>query len=153
MQPFLLALKRVMRQPSFVVAFVVLLVAAVGLNAATQFLKLHFKKLSVPLASPLDTIPLELGDWYCVSKDELTDEMVQELATEKFVFRDYVNLHLLGLTKDSPEIRQFEGRSAKDRRCPCCHHADAAADRNGLGASAQCQQHTERSGFASRPTT
>ena len=47
------ALKRLSRQPSFIVAFLVLLVAAVTLNAATQFLKLHFKKLPVPLARRL----------------------------------------------------------------------------------------------------
>ena len=110
------AFKRLLKQPSFVAAFLVLLVAAVSLNAATQFLKLHFKKMPVPLAAPLDTIPLQLGDWYCVSKDELNEELIQALGTDKFIFRDYVNLRLLQLTKDSPEITQFEGKSVLERK-------------------------------------
>jgi hypothetical protein len=116
MRQFTKALKGLARQPSFMVAFLVLLIAAVGLNAATQFLKLHYKKLSVPLAAPLDTIPIQLGDWICVSKDELNDEMIQNLATEHYIFRDYVNLKTLGLTKDSPEITQFDNKSAKERK-------------------------------------
>ena len=35
---------------------------------------------------------MQLGDWLCVSKDELNDEMIQNLGTEHYIFRDYVNL-------------------------------------------------------------
>ena len=38
------SLSRVLRQPQFVLVAIVLLVAAVGLNASVQFMKLHFKK-------------------------------------------------------------------------------------------------------------
>ena len=39
--------------PGFLAAVVVLGVAAVGLNATTQFMKLHFKKQAVDIAKPV----------------------------------------------------------------------------------------------------
>ena len=47
--PVLAGLKQLLRRPSFVVVAGVLLLAAVTLNAATEFLQLHFKKLPVEI--------------------------------------------------------------------------------------------------------
>jgi hypothetical protein len=85
------SVKRLIKQPSFLVAFVVLLLAAVGLNAATQFLQLHFKKQPVPLAHSLDNVPPLIGTWVNVLKDQLADDVEQELGTDKYVMRVYLN--------------------------------------------------------------
>ncbi len=106
-----LSLKRVARQPVFVVAFAILLLAAVSLNAATQFLKLHFKKMPVPLAHSLDDIPTTLGKWVCVSQDEIADEIEQELGTKQYIMRYYVNSTALL----PGELKQFDGKNSKDR--------------------------------------
>lgn len=83
-------------QPGFLIPVIILGVAAVGLNSAVSALQLHFKKLPVPLKKDLTTIPLQLGDWLQVSKDEPLDKEVQDaLATDHFIFRDYVNTKLL----------------------------------------------------------
>ncbi len=100
------AIKRMMKQPSFVVAFVVLLLAAVSLNATTQFLQLHFKKLPVPLAHSLETIPTTVGSWVNVMKDQLSDEVQQELGTEKYIMRCYVDTSVV--SKD--DLLAFEGK-------------------------------------------
>ncbi len=103
------------RQPSFLVAFAVLLLAAVGLNAATQFMQLHFKKLSVPLAHSLDTIPMtfptKFGSWVCVSKDQLTDDIQQELATDQYVMRYYLNTAVV----EKSDVASFEGKDNHER--------------------------------------
>lgn len=84
------ASKTLLKQPAFLAAFAVLLLAAVSLNGATQFLQLHFKKLPVPLAKPLDDIDTSIGSWVCVSKDQLSEDMEQELGTHQYVMRWYV---------------------------------------------------------------
>ena len=64
--PFWASLRRVARQPRFIAAALVLLVSAVGLNAATGFLQLHFRKVAVPLAQSLDDPrkdPLQARPW------------------------------------------------------------------------------------------
>jgi hypothetical protein len=109
MSTVLSASKRLARQPSFLVAFAVLLLAAVGLNAATQYLQLHFKKLPVPLAHKLDTIPDVLGTWINVMKDQLSDDVQQELGTEQYVMRYYVN----SLVVSPTEIEEFHGKDYK----------------------------------------
>src|SRR5688572_19800164 len=87
-------------QPGFLAAVGVLLVAAVGLNAAVGAMRLHFKKLPVPLEhslyDPEHGIPSSLGHWVQVSKDEPLDHtMLEALGTDEFVFRDYVNTNLV----------------------------------------------------------
>jgi hypothetical protein len=123
---------RAFRQPAFAVAAAVLLVAAVGLNGAVTTMKLHFKKLPVPLARDLDQIPPLLGAWLQVSRDEPLDHELQDvLGTDKYIFRDYINLTnqggrcgaelLEGLLADSPaksvaDIRdRFMAASVKGR--------------------------------------
>jgi hypothetical protein len=91
------AMGRVFREPTFLVALVVLLAAAIGLNAAVGTMKLHFKKAPVPLARELGGIPSRLGPWVQVSLDKALDKEVQDvLGTDKYVFRDYVDTRLFG---------------------------------------------------------
>jgi hypothetical protein len=91
-ESFHTSLMRAIARPSFLAAFVVLLVAAVSLSAATQFLRLYFKKEAVPLVKPLDTLPERLGPWVQVSKDQpLNAEMLDVLGTRDYIFRDYLD--------------------------------------------------------------
>ena len=105
------AFLQLFRQPSFIVAFVVLLLAAVGLNAATQFMKLHFKKLPVPLARSLEAVPMTLGSWVCVSKDQLADDVQQELGTDQFIMRYYLDTNVV----QREDVAAFEGKGKKER--------------------------------------
>ena len=81
---------------SFLVAALVLALAAVGLNAATEALQVYFKKQPVALRVRLDDdkagVPQQLGDWVMVSEQNALDPDVQHsLGTKDFVFRAYVN--------------------------------------------------------------
>ena len=98
--PVLAGLKQLLRRPSFVVVAGVLLLAAVTLNAATEFLQLHFKKLPVEIGRPLTTIPTTLGPWVQVSKDEpLPVDNAHMLGTDVYVYRDYVDSRLVPLKR------------------------------------------------------
>jgi hypothetical protein len=100
------SLRRILAQPAFVVVATVLLVAAVGLNTTTNYMQLHFKKLPVPLARPLNEVSDRLGHWEQVSIDEALDaEMQDTLGTEKYVFRDYVDTRLIS-PKDLADLKQ-----------------------------------------------
>ena len=100
------------KQPGFIVAVVILAVAAVGLNAAVNTLQLHFKKLPVALRHDLPTIPVDLGTWVQVTHDEPLPKDVQEaLATDHYIFRSYVDR-----TKVSPSVLAgFEGLTPQQR--------------------------------------
>ena len=91
------AFARVFKEPTFLIALVILLAAAIGLNAAVGVMKLHFKKAPVPLALELGGIPSRLGPWVQVSLDKALDKEMQDvLGTDKYVFRDYVDTRLAG---------------------------------------------------------
>ncbi len=115
--PLRASLGRVLRQRAFVGAAVLLALAAVGLNAATQALQLNFRKEPVPLAvSRLDDvkegIPARVGKWVQVTKDEPLDHAVQEvLGTKEFVFRDYVDSTVV----TESEIAWFADKSSRQR--------------------------------------
>jgi hypothetical protein len=90
------SLSRAVARPPFVAAFIVLLIAALSLNAATQFLRLYFKKEAVPLVKPLDSLPAKLGPWIQVSKDQpLNAEMLDVLGTRDYIFRDYIDTRVV----------------------------------------------------------
>src|ERR1700742_5021057 len=100
-------------QPGFLIAVAILAVAAVGLNGAVSALQLHFKKLPVPLKMDLSLLPEKMGDWVQVSKDEPLDKELQDaLATDKFIFRDYVNSKLVS----KEQIDQFNGQGSNERK-------------------------------------
>jgi hypothetical protein len=113
MQQLTQSLKRVLAQPAFLAVAIILLVCAVGLNGATQFLQLHFKKLPVPLAKPLNEVPSKIGPWVQVSIDQtITHEFEDVLGTDKYVFRDYVDSRLV-----SPkQIAEFNDKTPGERQ-------------------------------------
>lgn len=91
------AAANVLRRPAFIIAAVVLLLAAVGLNAAVNFMQLHFKKEPAELSRPLAAISDRFGTWVQVSEDQPLDKEMQDvLGTDKYIFRDYVNESVLG---------------------------------------------------------
>jgi hypothetical protein len=99
--------------PAFLTAAAILLVAAVGLNAATKFLQLNFKKDPVPLRADLKTLPKRMGPWLQVSIDRPLNPEVQEvLGTDLYVFRDFVDTR-----KVTPEeIAQFDGKPIEEQQ-------------------------------------
>ena len=100
-------------QPGFLIPAIILAVAAVGLNGAVSALQLHFKKLPVPLKKDLSSLPEKMGDWLQVSRDEPLDKELQDsLATDHFVFRDYVNTKLV--TKE--DVARFQDLGSRDRK-------------------------------------
>src|SRR4029079_14054385 len=97
MNEVLPALKRSLRRPKFLAACLILLVAAVGLNASVSFLKLHFKKVPVELARPLALIPERIGPWVQISQHATLDpEMLDVLGTDKYLFRTYADTRIAG---------------------------------------------------------
>jgi hypothetical protein len=86
------AVRTLFRQPAFIIAATILLIAALTLNGAVQMMKLHFRKEPVALRHSLDEIPPQMGPWLQVSKDEPLDKELQDtLGTDKYIFRDYVD--------------------------------------------------------------
>ncbi len=100
-------------EPGFVIVAAILLIGAIGLNGATQYMKLYFKKEPVPLTKPLDTVPLKMGHWVQVSKDQPLEHDFQEvLGTDKFIFRDYVDDRIVS----ADQIAAFDDKTWQERR-------------------------------------
>lgn len=103
-------------QPQFIVAGLILLIAAVSLNGAVAKLQLHFRKQAVDLKTygrELTEIPMRLGEWHMVSKDtRLNEDIEHVLGTQQYIFRDYV--HEKFVTEEQiRELREMEeGRRA-----------------------------------------
>ena len=100
MSPVTRALKRLLVQPDFVVAVLLLGTAAVTLNFATGFLQLHFKKRAVPMAVSAfdapDGFPSKVGAWVQVSTDTPLDPDTEHiLGTKQYVNRIYVDSRAL----------------------------------------------------------
>jgi hypothetical protein len=107
------ALTRVLRQPAFLVVAGVLLVAAIGLNAAVNFMSLHFKKERVELAHELGTIPARIGTWVQVTPDQpLDSEMQEAVGTDKYIFREDVNEAVVG----AGAVERFKDKDTEARR-------------------------------------
>ena len=106
------AIRRLLTQPAFVAAVLVLGVAAVGLNAAVGYMRLHFKKQPVALRKELATLPSSLGPWKQVSQDEALEHEIQDvLGTEKYIFRDYDDEREVG----PAAIESFKDKSKTER--------------------------------------
>ncbi|MDP9172442.1 MAG: EpsI family protein [Planctomycetota bacterium] len=85
-------------QPTFLIVSALLLIAAISLNAATQKMRLHFKKDPVPQPRDFHDLPPIMGDWLQVSEDEKLDRETEDvLGTDKYVYRDYVNVNQRGV--------------------------------------------------------
>jgi hypothetical protein len=103
MQTLIASLRRAFSQPAFAVVAMVLFAAAAGLGGVTGYMKLSFKKLPVPLARPLLEIPSQLGPWSQASIDQtIGGELQQELGTDKYIFRDYVDTRLVSASELDP---------------------------------------------------
>jgi hypothetical protein len=91
----------------------ILAVSAAGLNGVVNLMQLKFLKDPVPLKQELSVIPAQMGNWVQVSIDEPIDkELEDQLATNKYVFRDYVNTKLV-----SPEdLARFDGKTSAERK-------------------------------------
>lgn len=113
MNSFLTSLRRVFRQPNFVVAFILMGICAATLNTAASLIKLRWQKQAAPLRVNLkDGISPKLGHWVMVSKDQGIDpEIEQVLATREYVFRDYVDSSKIS----DAEITLIKEASSKDR--------------------------------------
>lgn len=119
---FAASLKRAVGQPTFLLVAGVLFLAALGLNAATQAMQLHFKKKPVPLAAPLHEsenggVARELGAWLQATRDEPLDHtMLEALGTRDFVFRTYVNTAVAdpSLVEELKDLSPGEAAAAGD---------------------------------------
>ncbi|MGD1277740.1 MAG: hypothetical protein ABR964_11020 [Tepidisphaeraceae bacterium] len=90
-------IRKALSRPAFLIVAVILLLAAVTLNTATQALRLYFKKEAVPQPRDFREMPLVMGNWMQVSEDEKLDKEIQDvLGTDKYVFRDYIDVDLRG---------------------------------------------------------
>lgn len=73
-------------------AFGVLLCASLGFRGAVAYLGYYLIKEPVPLRAPIDTIPIGLGSWERLGKDNiLSATMVEELGTQRYLDRMYVH--------------------------------------------------------------
>ena len=112
MSPWTRSIRKVLSQPSFIVAALLLGTSALTLNGAVGYLRLHFKKLPVPLAvkSFKEGLPKQFGDhWVQISKDQPLDPQVEEvLGTGQYVFRDYADTRILS----NDQIEQLKNASA-----------------------------------------
>jgi hypothetical protein len=114
---FWVSVRRVLRQPRFIAAALVLLVCAVGLNAATGFLQLHFRKVAVPLRvksldDPKEGIPSKIGHWLQVSVDErMSEDVEHELGTKTYLNREYMDTRL-----ERRAAIEFDKKTAPERR-------------------------------------
>jgi hypothetical protein len=110
------ALRKLFAQPDYVLALILLGGAAIGLNFCTEFLKLHFRKLPVPMrVAALDGangIPAKLGRWIQVSRDKPFDPEVEHiLGTQKYLQRTYVN----SAAVDADTLQRLLASSGTDR--------------------------------------
>jgi hypothetical protein len=91
-ESFASSIKRVFSEPAFLTVAGILLVAAISLNATTEFMQLHFKKERVELRKKLTELPARMGNWVQVSPDTAIDPETEEvLGTKDYIFRFYVD--------------------------------------------------------------
>ncbi|QOV87657.1 hypothetical protein [Humisphaera borealis] len=109
------SVRKVLREPRFLVAAVVLLVCAAGFNAAARSLQLHFRKQPVPLAvKSLDDknegVSSVLGGrWIQVTDDQpLTADVEHALGTKQYVMRTYADFVAARRTENELKARNPE---------------------------------------------
>jgi hypothetical protein len=109
--------QRLITQPAFVAAVLVLALAAAGLNASVGYMKLHFKKQPVPMARSLASMPADLGLWQQVSQDEPLDpEIEHALGTNEYIFRDFMDTRVVG--KETIEQVRRLNQAVLDAKTP-----------------------------------
>jgi hypothetical protein len=121
------SLKRAFSQPSFLVVAGILLIAAAGLNGATRFMQLHFRKLPVPMQKELADFPTRLGPWRQVSIDvPLSHDFEEVLQTKKYIFRTYVDTRIF---PDAELDKIFKDKSPNQ----CDEESNRLVGRNDQG--------------------
>lgn len=111
------AIKRLLVQPEFIVAVVLLSVAAATLNSATEFLQLHFRKRAVPMRVAAldgpDGIPAVLGHWLQITRDTPLDPDTEHVLGTKQYIKDraYLDMRVVG----SDERQTLKAMSEQDR--------------------------------------
>ena len=110
------SLKRLLVQPDFVVAVLLLGMAAVAVNFATGFLRLHFKKKPVPMRVSAfdapDGFPSKVGAWVQISRDTPLDPDTEHiLGTKQYVNRVYVDSRVL----DPQQLDALKEMSSTER--------------------------------------
>ncbi len=81
---------------AFGIVAALMIIAAIGLNASVASLRLTFRKLPVPPASPMIAISPKLGPWLQASVDKaVSPDFEHELGTGEYVFRDYIDTRRL----------------------------------------------------------
>jgi hypothetical protein len=107
---------------SFVVAVVVLALAAVAINGAARVLT--FKKKRVEVAMPLKSVPGQLGPWKQLTADRALDsEMEHTLGTSEYIMRTYVDTRVV----PAESLDGFDDGSADETKRRAAWHAYAAA--------------------------
>ncbi len=117
------AFKQALKRPGFLAVLLVLLLGAVGINAATSALHLFFRKEALPLRSPqgLNALPTKIGNWMAVPDAHTIDaDTEHSLGTDKYLFRDYVDLDamptsggVIHVTTEA-EIKAMSGLNEQD---------------------------------------
>jgi len=88
---------RGMVQPTFMIVSGILLLSAIAFNGFVWNLKLHFKKEKVDQPREFREMPPLLGHWLQVSQDDKLDKETEDvLGTEKYIYRDYVQVDRAG---------------------------------------------------------
>ena len=110
--------RRLYLQPAFLAAVGVLGLAALGLNATTQALQVHFKKLPVPLRVKLDDpnngVASTLGFWHKVTEQvSLNPDLQHELGTDQFVFRQYADVRKI---IDKSRLEELNGKDERKQQ-------------------------------------
>lgn len=111
MKDFAIASGRVLKQPVFLIICGILLLAAVTLNASVHYMQLYFKKEPVPQPRDFHELPRIMGHWMQISIDERLDKEVEDyLGTDKYVYRDYIQVDRCGA-----DLLTFLDRNGKDK--------------------------------------
>lgn len=102
------AFRRAFANKPFLIATTLLLIAACGMGAATQFLS--FRKRPVALRHDLLEVPRTMGHWQQISDDEPLDADIEHtLGTKTYIFRDYVDTRIVGPLKIEEMFAQPNG--------------------------------------------
>ena len=117
------ALRESLKRPAFVGVLVVLLLGAVGLNAATSAMKLYFRKEPLPLRAKegLVALPLQIGSWVCVPEPTTVNpDLAHELHTDQYVFRTYIDTSAQAAGSTTPvatraSVLAMEGMTDRQR--------------------------------------
>lgn len=79
-------LLRLIRQPAFVLCTMILALCAGGIHVGAEKMKLHFRKLPVPLQKSLDELDLsQLGPYQRLQASKISEEIEDELGTKEYI--------------------------------------------------------------------